>query len=402
MEESNREKLFAAMKNSGALWKLAFIPRVVTAYVKDRDLSVEQLLPDTPLGQTYCGLVQVVAAQSAANGQYLVQQILDGFAGQWDHLVSMALNLEGVLAGPARRRAGRRGHVAPTWSSESAGAPAEGRRQAMALLMREQRYEMVFQLYSQAMAQARELEECQRTFQDHYREFVAQGSAYAAYAGPVMECYYERLRRFDRKASRAAWWNCFRHWRTLGSGAPFGERLVQELACEIPFAGPSRENEHFIQTAYTYLHRMGRPIEGRLSLLLAGMGAGSLRKAGTDWRGKGHPVPDAPGRRGRPGGLSQREAEEYFSWVLPRGCSMCGNGRDIQDLFGLFRMPAAVEPLFFSQCARIFLKQGRSGRDSRDYPMFCVFSQLGFPAGNPSGAAKRGQGSGPVEQAEIG
>lgn len=400
MEESNREKLLAAMKDSGALWKLAFIPRVVTAYVKDQDLSVEQLLPDTPLGQTYCGLVQVVAAQSAANGQYLVQQILDGFAGQWDYLMSMALNLEGVLLDQPGGEQGAEAmwrHV----EQRMAGAPAEGRRQAMALLMREQRYEMVFQLYSQAMAQARELEECQRTFQDHYREFVAQGSAYAAYAGPVMECYYERLRRFDRKASRAAVVELFQTLADSGSGAPFGERLVQELACEIPFAGPSRENERFIQTAYTYLHRMGRPIEGRLSLLLAGMVLEACGKPGQIGEAKDTLCQMLQAGGADLGGLSQREAEEYFSWVLPRGCSMCGNGRDIQDLFGLFRMPAAVEPLFFSQCARIFLKQGRSGRDSRDYPMFCVFLSLVFQRGTPQVLQSVGKAVGRLNKQKL-
>ena len=104
----------------------------------------------------------------------------------------------------------------------------------MALLMRDQRYEMVFQLYSQAMAQARELEECQRTFQDHYREFVAQGSAYAAYAGPVMECYYERLRRFDRKASRAAVVELFQTLADSGSGRPLGSGWYRSWRARFP------------------------------------------------------------------------------------------------------------------------------------------------------------------------
>lgn len=272
----------------------------------------------------------------------------------------------------------------------------------MALLMRDQRYEMVFQLYSQAMAQARELEECQRTFQDHYREFVAQGSAYAAYAGPVMECYYERLRRFDRKASRAAVVELFQTLADSGSGAPFGERLVQELACEIPFAGPSRENERFIQTAYTYLHRMGRPIEGRLSLLLAGMVLEACGKPGQIGEAKDTLCQMLQGRRGRPGGafpeggrgvfqlgaaprlLYVREWPEYTGlvWAVPHAC---GGGAPV-----LF----PVRPDFFKAGPE---RPGQSG-----LPHVLCVSQLGFSAGNPSGAAKRGQGSGPVEQAEIG
>ena len=77
--------------------------------------------------------------------RYLVQQILDGFAGQWDHLVSMALNLEGVLLDQPGGEQGAEAmwrHV----EQRMAGAPAEGRRQAMALLMRDQRYEMVLSL----------------------------------------------------------------------------------------------------------------------------------------------------------------------------------------------------------------------------------------------------------------
>lgn len=80
---------------------------------------------------------------------------------------------------------------------------------------------------------------------------------------------------------------------------------------------------------------------------------------------------------------------------------MCGNGRDIQDLFGLFRMPAAVEPLFFSQCARIFLKQGRSGRDSRDYPMFCVFLSLVFQRGTPQVLQSVGKAVGRLNKQKL-
>ena len=62
---------------------------------------------------------------------------------------------------------------------------------------------------------------------------------------------------------------------------------------------------------------------------------------------------------------------------------------------------AAVEPLFFSQCARIFLKQGRSGRDSRDYPMFCVFLSLVFQRGTPQVLQSVGKAVGRLNKQKL-
>ena len=57
MRKSNREKLFAVMHNDIATWKISFIVKVVSTFVKDQRVSVNDLLIDAPLGQTYYGLV---------------------------------------------------------------------------------------------------------------------------------------------------------------------------------------------------------------------------------------------------------------------------------------------------------------------------------------------------------
>lgn len=383
MEDANREKLLAVMKDSGALWKLAFIPRVVTGYVRDRNIPVDQLLPDAPLGQTYCGLARVVASQSDSNGRYLAERILDGFSGLWDHLVNMALNLEGVLLDLP----GGEESAAALWrhfEGMAAQATSEGQARCMALLLAERRYGQVFRLYAQAMAQAPDLPACHALFDGHYRRFVSGNSQYAAqYAGQVMEVYYKRLRGFDSRESRDAVEALFHTLASSGLDTPFGERLVQDLARQVPFADPSRENRQFITTAFQYLHGLRKPVEGRLSLLLAGMVIETCQQPGqlAEARDTLRRMTQTGGAD--MGGLSQREAEAFFDWVLPRACALCENGRDMQDLFGLFRMPAATEALFFSQCARLFLKQSRGGRDGRDFGVFCVFLSLVFTRGTP-------------------
>ena len=43
MRKSNREKLFAVMQNNIATWKIAFIVKVVSTFVKDQRISVNDL-----------------------------------------------------------------------------------------------------------------------------------------------------------------------------------------------------------------------------------------------------------------------------------------------------------------------------------------------------------------------
>lgn len=77
--------------------------------------------------------------------------------------------------------------------------------------------------------------------------------------------------------------------------------------------------------------------------------------------------------------VTERSAERYFDWLLPEVCDLCERTSDIESLYDLFEMPSDVASLFFTSCAKIYLKQSKG---DKDYGIFCEFLGLVFKKGN--------------------
>ena len=73
--------------------------------------------------------------------------------------------------------------------------------------------------------------------------------------------------------------------------------------------------------------------------------------------------------------VTERSAERYFDWLLPEVCDLCERTSDIESLYNLFEMPSDVASLFFTSCAKIYLKQSKG---DKDYGIFCEFLGLVF------------------------
>ena len=97
MKAENQKKLFAVMGQDIAVWKVIFLVRVISSYVKDQRIPVGQLGPESPVGQLYYGIIKAVYSQNRHNGFLVAEQILEDFSGDCTYLVNMALNLEGML-----------------------------------------------------------------------------------------------------------------------------------------------------------------------------------------------------------------------------------------------------------------------------------------------------------------
>lgn len=176
-------------------WKIAFIVKVVSTFVKDQRVSVNDLLVDAPLGQTYYGLVKAVYSKNSQNGFFLVTRILDEFASDCDYLVNMALNIEGMLLDLPNGNQ----EVASMWKyfgQSMVKYQQSNFSKAYSVLGSYQRYEQIYMLYSLAMSNAIGLAESQRIFSDHYKSFVTRDRDYAhQYGDQILNDYYRRLER---------------------------------------------------------------------------------------------------------------------------------------------------------------------------------------------------------------
>lgn len=380
MRKSNREKLFAVMKNDISNWKIAFIVKVVSTFVKDQRVSVNDLLVDAPLGQTYYGLVQAVYSKNAQNGFFLVTRILDEFASDCDYLVNMALNVEGMLLDLPNGNQ----EVASMWKyfgQSMVKYQQSNFSKAYSVLGSYQRYEQIYMLYSLAMSNAIGLAESQRIFNDHYKTFVIRDRDYAhQYGDQILNDYYRRLESSDSESAYEAKVELFGIVSSGKMNVPFAESLVKDIVKIIPFESPSRENTKLIQGAFEYLYNnLRRPVSGKLLLLVIALVLEKCKKTSQlhdAFESLERLTADTKADMSR---VTERSAERYFDWLLPEVCDLCERTSDIESIYNLFEMPSAIASLFFTSCAKIYLKQSKG---EKDYGIFCEFLGLVFTKGN--------------------
>ena len=374
MRKHNRDKLFALLQNDIDTWKIAFIIRVVTTFAKDQNATVNDLLPETPLGQTYYGLVKAVYSRNAKNGFFLVTRVLEEFADNCVYLVNMALNLEGMLLdmpGGNQEAASMWKYFGQTMVKYHAGSFAA----AWQILGSFQRYEQIYLLYTLAMTHAAGVEECRTIFSGHYKVFVLQDEAYRRdYGSRILDEYYRMLERSDGEAVYNAKIELFGILFDAKMDVPFAENLVKDIVKFIPFETPSRENGRLIQNAFEYLYnQLRRPVTGKLLLLVIAMVLEKCKKVS-----QLHDTFEKLERLTAHGKadmsrVTDRSAERYFSWLLPAVCDLCQRSGDLVSLYDLFAMPGDVEELFFTICADLYMKGSKGGKDTA---LMCEF--LGF------------------------
>lgn len=382
MKRENSEKLFAAMRNDISTWEISFIVKVVTAYVKDQRLSVEELLIDMPLGRTYYGLVQAVYSQSSEKGFFLVSRILEEFSFDCRYLVNMALNIEGML----QDLAGSNQEIASLWKYFGQAMikyQSANFKTAYAILSEYQRYEQVYMLYSLAMSNAASLEDGKRIFSEHYNSFVVQNRAYAdQFAEKVLTDYYRSLENSYSNASYDAKAELLCIVSSEKINVTFAENLIRDVINKIPYESPSKEDGKLIQISFKYLYNdLDRPVTGKLLLLVIAMALQKCKKVSQlhdTFESLETLTKHAKADMSR---MTERDSEQYFEWVLPEICELCLTTSDIESLFNLFIMPNNITDLFFTMCAKIYLKQSKG---DKEFGIFCEYLGLVLKRGTSS------------------
>lgn len=379
MKKSNCDKLFAVMQKDISAWKIAFIVKVVSTFVKDQRVPVNDLMNDTPLGQTYYGLVQAVYSKNAQDGFYLVTRILDEFAFDCQYLVNMALNLEGMLLDLPNGNQ----EILSMW--KHFGQTMVNFQQtdfgtAYSVLSGYQRYEQIYMLYSLAISNSVDLAESQRIFNEHYKTFVTQDRKYAEqYGDQILDNYYNRLESSDSESAYNAKVDLFNIVSVGKIAVPFAESLVKEIIKVIPYESPSKKNGKLVQSAFEYLYNnLRKPVTEKLLLLVIGMVLERCKNTS-----QLHAAFDSLERLTMYGKadmsrVTEQSAERYFDWLLPEVCKLFERTSEIQSLYNLFEMPSDISNLFFTTCAKIYLKQSKG---EKDYGIFCEFLGLVFEKG---------------------
>lgn len=371
MKQDRLGKLLAVMKRTIATWKTAFIVKVISDYVKDQGVPVSQLLIDAPLGQIYYGIVKAAYTQSQQNGFFVITKILDAFSSDCTYLVNIGLNLEGmVLDLPTGNQ-----EADAMWkyfSQLMLSAPSTHFDIAYSILGSYQRYSQVYMLYTLALSNASNPEQCKAIYEKHCHAFVAKQPAYASqYYGKVLDTYYHCLTHFDSNATYDLKSDLFNLLASQKIDAPFSDELVQELTKPIPLNCPSRADAKLIQDIFKYTCNFRKqPIKGKTLLLLIGMVLDSLKGKQQLYDKVTQLERLTYSNKADLTRATERSVQTYFDWLLPNVCGICDRTADMVAIYDLFEMSAAVETVFFAQCAKIYLKRSQN---EKDYSLFCAF-----------------------------
>lgn len=376
MQSNNRAKLFAVMRQNIATWKIAFIIRVISDYVKDQKLPVSELLIDTQLGQIYYGIVRAVYTQGQQNGFFVVSKILEAFSGDCTYLVNMGLNLEGMLLDLPNGNQ----EVASMWKyfgQIMLTSQSDHFDTAYTMLGSYQRYDQVFMLYNLALSRATSPEMSCSIFEKHCRSFVLKDQAYATkYYVSVLEVYYRNLLNYDAESTYSAKAEMFSLLVTQRIDADFADELIKELIRPIPLDCPSKSDAKLIQEMFKYTYNFRqKPISGKLLLLIIGMVLEGVKGKQRLYDKLDQLEKLTLGNKADLSRTTEKSVQNYFDWLLPSVCELCDRSADLEAVYRLFEMPAAVEAMFFAQCTRIYLKQSKG---EKDYAVFCEFLSVVF------------------------
>jgi len=371
MQDENREKLFAVIQSSVQTWKIAFIIKIISTYVKDFNIPVIKLTPDKPLGKTYYDIVIAIYSQNPQNGFFLITCILNEFSSEVTYLTNMALNVERMLLdlpnGVKEATAMWKyyGQIMGSYQKNNFSAVYE-------VLSLHERFEQIFMLFGMQLQNTSDCAESQKVFNEHFNGMVLRSKAYTTqYRTNVLTLYYDKLCEYDEEQTKSARIELFNLLINNKVNIDFANELISALLRRIPYENPSKQNSALIKNAFQYTYNFRRePIGGKLLLLLIGMiieGITTRRQYGEKMSqlevltqfGKADLAI-----------ISEKSLENYFNWILPSMCKICQTNEEMNRFYDLFDMPVTVEQEFFAECTKLYLKQCK---DNKDYGIFAEY-----------------------------
>lgn len=374
MKEHNRSKLFEVMRNDVSTWKIAFIVRIISQYVKESQLPVSELELDRGLGQIYYGIISAVYSQNDQSGFFLAKCIMDEFADNCCYLVNMTLNIEGILLDlhDGKQQSEK---LWKYFGQKMVSAQRDNFREAYDILNQYDRYEQIFMLFELELQAAPDPDKSREVFEKHFKAFVRECSRYAEkYGIKVLECYYEKLGEFHRDITQKERMSLFELLVDENIETKFADQLIHDLMRKIPLHHLSDQDERLVSQAFRYMdHFLKKQVKGKTLLLSIGLAMDNID--GTErLREKLSKLTELTrNNEADLTRLSEKEAETYFEWILPNVCRFSGNARDMHLFYRGFRMSEDVEIIFFDDCTNFYLKRCK---EKKDYDIFAEFFQF--------------------------
>lgn len=399
VKKNHLKKLFVSLDRELDTWKISFVVKVISTFVKAENITTDNLLIDAPLGQIYYSLVQTVYFKNSQKGFYLITQIIDQFVDDCNYLVNMALNIEGILLDFPNGNH----EVSSMWKyfgQAMTKHQCNNFASAYALFAKYQRYEQIYMMYTLSLSTSNELNTITKIFYEHYADFIECNREYTKQYGIKVLCdYYTSLEKNAEENTLQFEIKLLDFLSSNKLDVPFAESLVENIVDDIPLKNPSNTNLKVIQNCTDYIYTiLDKPISGKLLLLSIGIIFEKCKKS-TQLNNAFNMIESLTHhKRANMSRVSVHTAERYFDWILPTASFLCENRNDMERFYNLFMFSNDVSMLFFAEETRLYLKRSKS---NKDYYLLCNYLGLVFTKANNQGKEAVGKVLGKLNKQKL-
>jgi len=378
MQDNNRTALLNVLEQNVELWKVIFVVRILSDYVKDSRLSADELYPNTPIGAIYFGIVKMVYASGRQNGFTIVEKILDNFKTTSNYYVNMALNIEGYFA-DLQLTSQDTQHLWDYFSDYVIKTDDAFRKNINTELLLYDRCDEAYSIFSKRLLAQSNLVDVRNVFRTEFNEVITKNENYKNKYAAVAVRDYEKL--FESKIGTVSSEDGFKMAREL-SHVAMQMQITDDYiipiflaVCEyIPLEKPTPENLKIIRDIFDYYKDILRkPIEGRLLLLSIGINFGKVTRKSDIGNiiDKLLLVADPNGADMK--SLSADDVKSYFEWSMGEVLSQSLSADDFTQIYQLFSMGKVAHNIFMEYCCKVTYKKSKGEKDFEDFAEFLSF-----------------------------
>lgn len=384
MKDNNRASLVNDMFQSVVMWRICFIVRLISDFVKETRLPIGELHINRPIGNLYFAIIKAVYGTGRQKGFEIVEKIIDNFKDNGKYLVNMLWNMEEIFEDLALEEIDRE-HLWNYFTKTVLSLDGAAINSINAAFMEYERFEEMFFLYKARVEAEKEFCAIREIFKDTFENWFRKSKTYEMeFSERVLQVYESA---YDKNIDSLSDAECFKYAREIlhlamqmKIEAKYVDSLMQAITEYIPLDRPSRENEKILTEMRTYqLNTREKKVAGRLLLFCVGMDLDKILSEKDVSKVADIILLYADKEGANTASISEKSADNYFEWVLSNPLKYSSSADDYMKLFQLFKMSMRSERMFMERCCKASYQRSK---DVKAYEAFSEFLVFMFTYGN--------------------
>lgn len=378
MVDRNRDSLLGNLSQGTKLWKIYFVMKIISDYVKNMRLPTDELYPDRAIGAIYYGIVSSVYKTGRTNGYEVVEKILDGFKDNFEYYSNMTLNIEGFLLDLGLGEEDKK-HLWNYFFDEVLKMDQGSVTKINEKLAEYDRFDEMYALYKRQLVQFSGLSEARDFFRTYWSQWLSGNQAYGSLYAAIALRDYETI--YEKKMSTVADKEKFRYAEEILDMAmkmgitdayvtPLGETVLQY----IPMGNLTAEKEATIRKLYQYTREvLNQPVGGKLLLFVIALHLNQITSIDeiAEATQKIREVSGEPGANFS--NMTDSEVKDYFAWAFRSLENFSLLKEDYEELYKLFHFSATTHKLFMEHWCKLSYGDGKSEKDDADFSEYLRF-----------------------------